>query len=297
MCLSDPTDRVCGRTLAEATTRIWFHPRCRKKKSAWLAATGAQLQSVKTWRISELLEQMYGSGRSAEFQLIVGPKVGSSLYAELRALIRDGVLETQLSKTGVRVEWPRWTTTWTWTHWGGDKSKEAALSLIDASRPRKRVGRSVGEPGGVGGDPWRKGGVSNSARSSSREEVRRDIDSVADAIRRLGPHPDTLSPIPARPTTPPSAPAEQQTDQPDQTRSRPRQAQPPQATLAELKSKQIRLLETLKTCYLNIDKTQDEKGGWLGDAEFRNTLEGYFRLRAELEKDLAAVEAVIYQQW
>ncbi|KAI1346357.1 hypothetical protein F5Y01DRAFT_319798 [Xylaria sp. FL0043] len=135
MCLSDPPDTVCGRPLSLASARIRFSPGCKAVKSAWLAATQAQLQSVRTWRIDELLLQMYGPDRSDEYHRIVAPKVGNSLYLELSQLVKKRVLSAEITQNGPQVVWPGWTAAWTRPDWSGNRSEEVAKAT-EASNSR-----------------------------------------------------------------------------------------------------------------------------------------------------------------
>ncbi|KAF2963280.1 hypothetical protein GQX73_g10297 [Xylaria multiplex] len=114
--------RVCGRHLAQAATRIWFHPECREKQARWLATTQAQLQSVRTWRIGELFDQMYGNDKSEEYRQIVTPKIGNSLYARLKGLVDQDVLEVRNSQRGVEIIWPERAAAGIRQDWGGNTS-------------------------------------------------------------------------------------------------------------------------------------------------------------------------------
>ncbi|KAJ2976210.1 hypothetical protein NUW58_g8143 [Xylaria curta] len=111
---------------------MWFHPQCRKLKSAWLAATEAQLQSVKTWRLEELFATLYGTDRDRQYQSIILPKIGDSLYYELYGLVKQGVISTELAQGGPRAVWPGWTATWTWESWNGCKTEANATAMMQA---------------------------------------------------------------------------------------------------------------------------------------------------------------------
>ncbi|KAI8624272.1 hypothetical protein F5Y19DRAFT_455084 [Xylariaceae sp. FL1651] len=148
---------VCGRPLAKVVANIWFHPDCRTKKTAWLARTQAQLPSVRSWGIDSLFDQMYGPDRDEQYRLIVTPKVGNSLYAELNKLIKDGVVGTELTQTGCRVVWPDWTMVWTWPTWNRDRTEASAKAMMraagiavtdsgsDAASMRQTAGATVSE--------------------------------------------------------------------------------------------------------------------------------------------------------
>ncbi|KAI1125280.1 hypothetical protein F5Y10DRAFT_268322 [Nemania abortiva] len=148
MCPSDPPDVVCGRPLALVATRIWFSPKCKIKKSAWLASTKAQMQSVRTWFMDQLLLQMYGPGRSDEYRRIVATKVGNSLHSELSQLVKEGVVGAKMARNGYEIVWPDWTEAWSQPHWNGNKSEEASRAVMETTRiPRPMA------PGSGGGRP------------------------------------------------------------------------------------------------------------------------------------------------
>ncbi|KAI0870514.1 hypothetical protein GGS24DRAFT_475056 [Hypoxylon argillaceum] len=134
MCPSDPSDMVCGRPLALVATRIWFSPKCKIKKSAWLASTKAQMQSVRTWLVDQLLLQMYGPGRSDEYRRIVATKVGNSLYSELSQLVKEGVVGAKMARNGYEIVWPDWTEAWSQPDWNGNKSEEASRAVMETTR-------------------------------------------------------------------------------------------------------------------------------------------------------------------
>ncbi|KAI1734490.1 hypothetical protein F4680DRAFT_470861 [Xylaria scruposa] len=140
---------VCGRSLPQVSVRIWFRPHCKKLKSAWLAATKAQLQSVRTWRSGELFAAMYGTGRDEQYRSIVIPKIGDSLYLELSQLIKQEIVTTQITQGGFQAVWPDWTTTWTWDIWNGDKTEANAIAMMqfNASRSAKQLHASSIFPG------------------------------------------------------------------------------------------------------------------------------------------------------